>query len=300
MQSFRLFDLMAPELQSKLGDWLSERTGQKFTPLSSRSVSGGCIHQSYILDGGERSYFVKLNRATERPVFEAEREALEAIHQSTSIRVPRAIGCGSFENQSFLAMERLCFGRPGSHSWQEMGAQLAALHRSTADQFGWPSANYIGASPQQNHWTGNWSEFFREQRLRPQLKMANQAGIHLRKRDALFDAAEAILGEHRTEPSLLHGDLWSGNAGFLQDGSPVVYDLASYYGDREADLAFSEFFGGFPGAFYQAYLAAWPLPAGYERRKILYNLYHVLNHANLFGGGYVSQAQGMIDELVRM
>jgi fructosamine-3-kinase len=179
-----------------------------------------------------------------------------------------------------------------------MGGQLAAMHRHTHQHFGWSGDNYIGANPQENTWHEDWGEFFCRQRIRPQLQMAHANGYKFQNEAALYEATKHMLSGHQPEPSLLHGDLWSGNAGFLDDGSPVVYDPACYYGDRETDLAFSEFFGGFPKTFYQAYQKAWPLAQGYEQRKILYNLYHVLNHANLFGGGYGAKAQGMIHSLI--
>jgi fructosamine-3-kinase len=140
-------------------------------------------------------------------------------------------------------------------------------------------------TPQQNSWCDDWAEFWRTRRMQPQLDLARRNGFDL---EATFD-----LGNHRPQPSLLHGDLWSGNAGFTAQG-PVVFDPAVYYGDREADLAMTELFGGFPRQFYQAYNDAWPLEEGYQRRKPLYNLYHLLNHLNLFGGGYLGQVSAAL------
>jgi fructosamine-3-kinase len=162
---------------------------------------------------------------------------------------------------------------------------LAALHRNTNDHFGWATDNWIGLSPQQNGWSSDWAEFFLEKRLTPQ---AARAGL-------LKDLPDVrkILKHHKPIPSLLHGDLWSGNAGFTKDG-PVIYDPAVYYGDREADLAMTELFGGFPKQFYASYEKDLPIDAGYETRKHVYNLYHLLNHLNIFGGGYITQIQSTI------
>jgi protein-ribulosamine 3-kinase len=162
-----------------------------------------------------------------------------------------------------------------------LGRMLAALHRQTGPRFGWHRDNYIGLSPQLNGWCDDWSEFWRERRLGPQ---AARAGVRIN-----MDRIEL----HQPQPSLLHGDLWSGNAGFTPEG-PVVYDPAVYYGDREADLAMTELFGGFPRAFYDAYNEVLPLAEGYERRKHVYNLYHLLNHLNLFGAGYLGQVKSTL------
>ena len=160
-----------------------------------------------------------------------------------------------------------------------MGRMLAKLHRVTGPRFGWHRDNWIGLSPQQNGWCDDWAEFFWERRIRPQ---AERAGLQVSR--------GGLLENHKPQPSLLHGDLWSGNAGFTAEG-PVIFDPAVYYGDREADLAMTELFGGFPREFYDAYRKEWPVDDGYEKRKPLYNLYHLLNHLNLFGGGYLGQVK---------
>ena len=288
---------MDSELESQIADWLSRRTGSGFRVEHATAVSGGCIHSAYVVASSTASYFIKVNAAAKRDLFEAEVDGLEAISQTGTIRVPRSVGCGQIGRHSFLAMERLHFGSPAADGWADMGRELAALHRHTGEAFGWTRDNYIGANPQANARNEDWLEFFREQRLRPQFVMARSKGFQFVNEARLLDRLPALLDGHRPEPSLLHGDLWSGNANFLADGRPVIFDPAGYYGDREADLAFSELFGGFPTAFYEAYADAWPLSLGYEQRKDLYNLYHILNHANLFGGSYAGQAERMINKL---
>jgi len=182
-----------------------------------------------------------------------------------------------------LTLEHLDLGaRP---DWPAMGRMLASLHRHTSDRFGWDKDNWIGLSPQQNGWYEDWASFFLEKRLKPQ---AARCGLL----DSLPDVRKILEG-HCPQASLLHGDLWSGNAGFTK-GGPVIFDAAVYYGDRECDLAMTELFGGFPDEFHSAYRKELPVDAGYEKRKHLYNLYHLLNHLNIFGGGYLGQVNATL------
>lgn len=206
------------------------------------------------------------------------------------MRAPRPLAHGVRRGRAFIEMERLQLGARAD--WPAMARMLAALHRHGAGRFGWASDNWIGLAPQRNGWCEDWTEFFFERRLAPQIERARGSGfsIDLPSRSALEG--------HAPQPSLLHGDLWNGNAGFTAEG-PVIFDPAVYYGDREADLAMTELFGGFPAEFYAAYAAEWPLPQGYRSRKRLYNLYHLLNHLNLFGAGYLGQVQATLRLLAR-
>jgi len=232
-------------------------------------------------------------------MFEAEAAGLNSIAATASIRVPKPITYGLIDSISFIAMEALSLASPNRSDWESMGHQLARMHHTTGAAFGGPADNFIGSTPQQNTWAEDWPTFFRDYRLRPQFELASKNGFHFKQAHALLDHVENILRDHKTAASLLHGDLWSGNAGFLGDGQPVLFDPASYYGDRETDLAFSEFFGGFPASFYQAYEREWPLESGYPIRKKLYNLYHALNHTNLFGGSYAFQSSNLCDQLLQ-
>jgi len=178
---------------------------------------------------------------------------------------------------------------------------LAQLHRISVPQFGWTRENWIGTTPQANAWTDGWVDFWREQRLGLQLRLAadnGYGGALQRDGEILLENLPAFFADYHPVPSLLHGDLWGGNHAYLRDGTPVIFDPAVYFGDRECDLAMSELFGGFAPAFHAAYREAWPLDAGYSARKTLYNLYHILNHANLFGGGYAAQAARMTAQLL--
>jgi len=222
--------------------------------------------------------FLKQGAPERADAFAAEAEGLEALRPH--IRVPRVFGHGVKDGRAFIELEHLALQAGGDYA--SLGRMLAALHRHTGARFGWGRDNYIGLSPQRNGWCEDWLEFWRERRLGPQLE---RAGIRVD-----LEKLGPLLENHQPAPSLLHGDLWSGNAGFTKEG-PVVFDPAVYYGDREADLAMTELFGGFPREFYAAYEKEWPLDEGYSRRKHLYNLYHLLNHLNLFGGGYLGQVK---------
>jgi fructosamine-3-kinase len=285
-----MWDSIAQQIQAA--------TGQPFHLGDRVSVGGGCINQAFrISDDAQQVYFVKVNQAHKAPMFAAEALGLQAM--AAYIRVPHPLCWGTASAQSYLVMEWIDLGR--SPNWPEMGRQLATLHRNTHLQgFGWHQDNTIGETPQLNPWTQDWAEFFAEYRIGHQLKLAAQKGEQFAQTEALLQAIPKVLARHDPQPSLVHGDLWSGNAAFDTAGAPVIFDPATYYGDREVDLAMTGLFGGFPEAFYQGYQAAWPLESGYRQRKVLYNLYHILNHFNLFGGSYASQAKQMMQQIIQM
>ncbi len=287
-----------------MSDWnsittaITEATGTPFTSARSQSVGGGCINRALRLGDGERRFFVKLNDAVLLEMFKAEAAGLEEIAQSATLRAPRPICSGIADGEAYLVLEYLDLGHSGDST--EAGAQLAAMHRTLSERFGWRRDNHIGATPQPNTPTDDWIDFWRDRRLGFQLELAFRkgGGDRLRQRgERLLELLPALL-DHAPQPSLLHGDLWGGNLAYDTQGCPVVFDPAVYYGDREADLAMTELFGGFDHRFYAAYEESWPLDPGYRTRKTLYNLYHILNHLNLFGGGYGAQASGMIDRLL--
>jgi fructosamine-3-kinase len=264
------------------------------------STGGSALNRAWRVESRAGRWFVKVNRADRLPMFDAEAAGLAELAAAGALRVPRPVGCGSDGGQAFLVLEWLELGGRGDPA--ALGRALAMLHRHTAERFGWWRDNTIGTTPQKNDWHDDWCSFFVECRLRPQFELAAARGASARwHADAarLLAAVPQLLAGHAPAPALLHGDLWGGNAGALPGGEPVIYDPAVYYGDRETDLAMTELFGGFGAAFHAAYEDAWPLPPGYARRRTLYNLYHVVNHANLFGGSYAAQAQAMIAELLR-
>lgn len=224
------------------------------------------------------------------------------IHNSQTIRVPQPLCYGCNTNHAWLVLEYIELGHTKKkNNYQLLGENLAAMHRHSAEQFGWFRDNAIGATPQKNQLSSNWIDFWRHQRLGYQLQLAKQKGYGGKLQslgENLLTHFSLFFSNRSITPALLHGDLWGGNYAFDQAGHPIIYDPAVYYGDREADLAMTELFGGFPSEFYAAYQAAYPLDSGYNTRKILYNLYHILNHLNLFGGGYLPQAEQMQSKLL--
>jgi fructosamine-3-kinase len=286
-------------LWPSISEQISATTGTPFSCNERRTVSGGCINAAYVVSDKTRRFFVKLNDATKSGMFEAEAQGLREIAATQVIRVPQPICWGTAEDASYLVLEFIEMGR--GNAAEELGRQLAALHRASASRFGWRINNTIGATPQVNTWSDSWTAFWREQRLGFQLQLAARNGAHsclLNLGERLQGKLDALLQGHVPQPSLLHGDLWSGNWGCDTQGAPVIFDPAVYYGDRETDLAMTELFGGFGPRFYAAYREAYPLDPGYEVRKTLYNLYHALNHFNLFGGGYAAQAEQMMQRLL--
>lgn len=278
---------------------LSEHRGTPFSIASQQAIGGGCINDAYRLRGDDgQTYFVKANSPSFLPAFQTEAQALAELAATQTVRVPQVVAALAGDSQAYLILEYIETRPSHSGDWQSLGRQLAELHRIEQSYFGWTHDNHIGATPQANPRTDSWPEFFRVHRLERQLSLCASRGYHLPQSDALLAALPSFFENHQPSPSLLHGDLWSGNVSFASDGSPFLYDPASYYGDREADLAFTEFFGGFPASFYQAYREALPLDSGYERRKILYNLYHCLNHLYLFGASYAHQAEEMARQLL--
>ncbi len=289
-------------LSSSIAAAISEATGSTFTVTAQRRLGGGCINSAMLLEGGDRRYFVKLNDPAAEEMFAAEADGLRELAQAHAIRVPAPLCHGVTPAAAYLVLEFIDAGRTSAESSVLLGRQLAALHRCENTRFGWHRHNTIGSTPQRNSASESWLEFWRTQRLGFQLELAARRGHRgalQRQGEELLAHLDRLLGDHAPTPSLLHGDLWSGNTMVDREGRPVLIDPAVYYGDREADLAMTELFGGFSERFYAAYREAYPLDEGYQLRKTLYNLYHVLNHLNLFGGGYGAQAETMIGTLLR-
>jgi fructosamine-3-kinase len=293
---------MQDTLLDQISAAIAAAEDRPYTARSHDALAGGCISRALVLEGDGRRYFVKLQEADKLSLFQAEMDGLAALAANGALRVPGAIACGTASGRAFLVLEYLeLTAVTERQAAVRFGQALARLHRQHAGQFGWHSDNFIGATPQANAVHPNWPFFFAQRRLAPQLALAARRGAErtlVSRGEKLVEKMAALFVDHRPAPSLLHGDLWYGNAALLPDGTPVVFDPAVYYGDREVDLAMSELFGGFPNAFYAAYRETWPLAPGYEQRKTLYNLYHILNHYNLFGRAYQSQAQRMIDSVL--
>lgn len=282
---------------------LRKATGSAFRITETASVAGGCIHYTLMVGDGQQRYFVKIGATSAHTMLEGEADGLAMISATGAFRTPAVVAVDSDHAHAFLILEYLEMHPPRTDAeGAAFALALAQLHRHIGPAFGWDRDNHIGTTPQRNTRSDNWAGFFATQRLRPQLERAKSGGYsgELQQLGArVVERLPALFLEYRPQPSLLHGDLWHGNAGITTQGAPVLYDPACYHGDRESDLAMSELFGGFPNAFYAAYRRSWPLDAGYELRKPLYNLYHMLNHLNLFGAGYLRDTTRLAAQLAR-
>jgi len=287
----------------KLLDLIRSATGIEIPENSGLvAVGGGDIHASYRLETNSGPLFLKLNDADSLAMFAAEADGLAAIRQTDAIRVPEVIAYAGDDQLSFLLLEWLEMSSGGPREDRDLGRGLARLHRSRGKWHGWSGDNFIGSTPQINTPSDDWIDFYRECRLKPQFEMAARNGFGGPLQDLgneLGKRLNGLLGSHHPSPSLLHGDLWGGNKAALPDGTPVIFDPAAYYGDRETDLAMTRLFGGFGESFYSAYEEEWPLPEGAGVRCRLYQLYHLLNHLNLFGASYLNRATDIANSLLK-
>lgn len=291
-----------------LDEAISAIFGNNLRIVSKRPVYGGDINESYRLSLSDgKALFMKCNSPANISFFEAEAKGLNALENTHTINIPKVYGIGTdnITGKSFLLMEYLEASQKIEKYWEVFGHELAKLHRtaitalSDKDKnlvFGFEDDNYIGATPQKNTPTKNWVEFFRTCRLYPQIQMADwYFDTKIRKQFIkLMDNLESYLTEPEF-PSLIHGDLWIGNAVCGPDGKAWILDPAAYVGHFEAELAMTELFGGYPDYFYQAYNDTNPINSGYNDRKDLYNLYHLLNHLNLFGSSYLGSVKRILD-----
>jgi fructosamine-3-kinase len=266
-----------------------------------RPASGGCINHSGELVTSAGRYFLKWNDRQRYPqMFEKEGRGLALLRTANCVDVPEVIHVGETDDLQFILLSVVKAGRQVKNYWSVLGEQLATLHRHAHTHFGLDHHNYIGSLVQRNTWTENWIDFFVQHRLEAQLSLAEQNGkitpATRKQFDALYKNLPDLLPHER--PALLHGDLWSGNIMTNARGGPTLIDPAVHYGHREAELAFTQLFGGFEQEFYRAYHDAFPLSPGFGSRTNLYNLYPLLVHVNLFGGGYLHQVVNILGRYV--
>lgn len=266
---------------------------------------GASVSAAIDKESGDK-YFIKTAPVARGggKMLRAEYLGIKEMADTKTIRVPQPIayGEGGPLNSAFVVFEYLELS--GGGSGYELGVQLAKMHRcySESGDFGFHIDNTIGATPQPNKWTSDWADFWDVHRLGHMLKLTNNCGCNDATIEKLRSKTRELLSEHEVQPSLLHGDLWGGNKAYAKiDGkaTPVIFDPATYYGDREAEIAMTYVFGGFANDFYDGYESEYPLAEGHEKRRTSYELYHILNHAVLFGGGYRNQAKGMIEQILR-
>lgn len=284
---------------ASLEEAVARRYGAEVTLEGRRGVGGGSINRTGTLKlSNGITLFLKENSRRYTNLFKAEAAGLEALRAAQGPRVPEPVALYEDDRNQYLLMEAIQPGRKSGEFFSRFGRELAKLHQTNrAHAFGFSMDNHIGSTPQKNPWTESWTEFYGEWRLRFQIELAGRRGLA----DAsMVSGVESIIGKldsllpEPEHPALLHGDLWGGNYMVDEQGEPVLIDPAVYYGHREADLAMTELFGGFSPEFYRAYQETYPLQPGYQERVDLYNLYHLLNHLNLFGGGYAGSCRSII------
>ncbi|VAW47294.1 Ribulosamine/erythrulosamine 3-kinase potentially involved in protein deglycation [hydrothermal vent metagenome] len=291
------------ELSESLNTQLAEQDLPPIHILSTHAISGGDSHSAYQLHTPNQNYFLKLAPLHQRPILEAEQHNLNALLQSNTLNCPTPYATGTYQEHAWLLMEFILLTTSGNEA--QRGKDLALMHHQInrkPQPFGWFEDNFIGLTAQQNAWSNDWVHFYGQHRLLPQLELSQLKGAP----STLYQSGIKLIKvlpfwfqDYQLEASLLHGDLWAGNSAFTSEGEPIFFDPACYYGDRETDLAMTELFHGFNPDFYQGYHEIFPIDSGYQQRKPLYQLYHLLNHFNLFGGAYLQQAEQSIQQLLQ-
>lgn len=274
-----------------ISEQISQTTQRDFICNEIREIQGGNSHGTFKISGENKRFFVKTNKKIYLSNFEAEAEGLEHLSQSELIRTPKVICVGVVSDHSFLVMEYISMTEGTHTDWYKAGQALADMHKNFSQKmYGWQTDNFIGLTPQANQWTKKWSHFYAEQRIGLMLQLLYEKGIQLVDIDKAVEVIKNLFAGHNPKASMLHGDLWQGNLGFNHQ-QLVLFDPAFYFGDRESDMAMTELFGRFPDNFYHGYADVWPLDHEYQYRKPIYQLYHILNHALLFGGHYLDSAK---------
>ena len=258
--------------------------------VSFQSVGGGCINNTIKLVTETNTYFLKWNSADALDMFEKEHKGLLLLGEHTQLKVPEVLNSGLSHDKSFLLLEWVEKGRMDNQFWSDFGVGLARMHQSSASHFGLDHDNFIGSLHQSNSMHDSWSSFFINERLKPQIALANQKGLIqsdlITKFEKLYLQLDNLVPKEA--PALLHGDLWSGNFSSSTPNQPTIFDPAVYYGHRETELAFTNMFGGFSLEFYHYYQVEFPLEPGFNDRMDIHNLYPLLVHVNLFGSSYLS------------
>lgn len=284
-------------LQEALIKTLYEKTGYAHTIKRVAPVGGGCINHAQAITTDKDRYFVKYNHAGRYPgMFEAEAQGMQVLKEAGELSVPGVIGTGHANDQAFLILEYIDSRPQETNFWEHFGRGLAKLHKHTNPHFGLNHSNYIGSLPQSNAFSESWTDFFINERIGPQLRLSRESGKTDRELEKMFERLFARLNEFFAEepPALLHGDLWSGNYMSGNRGEAVIIDPAVYFGHRYMDLGMSKLFGGFSADFYRAYHAEYPLNANWQTGTEIANLYPLMVHVNLFGGGYLGSVKSVL------
>jgi len=295
--------MLDTRILNELLDWLSDLLGTDYRTAQARPSGAGCINETYEIYSQQLdSVFVKVGPVGQLDMYEKEALGLQLLDQCPAIRVPAVLGAARLQHCSVLAMEFIALAAIKARHEAHFGEALAQLHSMQGKAYGLEHNNYIGRSHQINGWHTDWWVFYAERRLLPQRKLAQAKGMRralLQDLDRLLGLLPHTLGWYQPPAVLLHGDLWSGNMAVDPSGTPTLFDPAVYYGDAETDLAMSRMFGAPGAAFYEAYHTVLPLRDGHSLRRNLYDLYHWLNHFNLFGVGYLGQVEHTLAALLR-
>ena len=279
----------------EIANAISEAKGITFEILKANQIAGGCINEAYHIKNNNQSYFVKLNHKNRIDMLAAEADGLREITATNTIKAPSPVCLGTINQKAYLVLDYI--RSTNGKSQMQLGENLAKLHSIHQNKFGWHRNNNIGLTKQLNPFTENWAEFFRKYRLEFQINLAKANGFHFQGTELLLNKFDDFFCDYKPKPSLLHGDLWSGNFAFDDLGIPFVFDPSNYYGDREAEFGLTEMFGGFSAEFWNGYESIYPLDQGFSIRKGIYRLYHTLNHLNLFGSQYAFKTQELIKKL---
>jgi protein-ribulosamine 3-kinase len=292
--------MLPPLLVRQIENQLTQR-GLCPIILSAHMVGGGCIHNTVKLNTSVGPYFLKWNATPKSGMFSGEADGLARISSTDTVKVPQVYHYAdrNDDEPGYILMEWI---EPGDKNFDPaiLGEKLAKLHQTISGNraYGLDTDNFIGISSQINSWSEDWVAFFRDRRISFQMNLAIQkgklSGSRRVKLEKILGKLKQFLGGIRRQPALLHGDLWAGNIISGPGSEPYLIDPAVYYGDREAELSYTELFGGFSSRFYQAYHSTWPLEPGYSERRDLYNLYHLLNHLNIFGESYGLQIDAIL------
>lgn len=276
---------------------LSLAIGQPFEIEKKIPIDSGDINECYFISCGDVQYFVKVNSREHLFAYKAEAESLRHLHQTGKMSVPGIIYMGIIKEKAFLVLDYIPMQPLDDECAYLLGKELASLHQ-WGDQleFGFDIDNFVGSTEQRNSWHRKWAPFFADHRIGFQLKLAEERGMSFGNIEQIVENVKILLNNHHPKPSLLHGNFWHGNVAKTDNG-PIVFDPAIYWGDREVDVASSQLFIHFPDAFYRGYNEIWQLDDGYEQRKDLYNLYHMLNHCLMFGGHYLEKTENLITKL---
>ena len=279
---------------------ISQAIHYDFKHTHKRQLQNTSTDKLFHLSDSKHNYLVKIAQKHELERFEAQAQGLKQLTQNSVFMVPDCITTGANIEFAFIVLEWLALDELPHTHWSAMGEHLAKLHQKHQQaMFGFDTDNYLSSTPQPNQWHKKWDVFFAEERIGWQLQLLAEKGIILADPEQLINLVKETLHNHHVLPSLIHGDFWRGNMGFVNN-IPTLFDPACYYGDREVDIAMSELSAPLPEEFYSTYNHQYPLAQGYEQRKLVYQLYPILNNANIYAGHYLNQAKDHVDKLIKL